>query len=219
MPNWCYNHIQVKGEPNDIKKISNIIENLKEEENNMLFQSLIGLPEGTDIAKYNDDWLDINVKWFGTKWDVRFDFVKEIKEDYILFSGYTAWSPPTNFCIELSKRYNVQVEMYFEEPGWNFCGKYWIDSEARFSEEVYDYHEGVYRFKGFQEWRDREWEFESECLLEELNEEDNPDFQKDIKKSFHFLNNEEINELSIELKNLVETFMLDNNNNLSKIKE
>jgi hypothetical protein len=204
MPNWCYNHIEVKGEPNDIKKISNIIENLKEEEN-ILFQSLIGLPEGTDVEKYNDNWYNINVNWFGAKWDVGIDFVEEIKEDYILFSGYTAWSPPTNFCIELSKRYNVQAEMYFEEGGCDFCGKCWIDSEGGCSEEVYGYHEGIYRFEGFQDWYEREWEFESECLLEELNEEDNPDFQKVIKKSYPFLNNEELYELSTELKNLVET--------------
>jgi hypothetical protein len=66
MPNWCYNRIEVKGEPSDIKKISNIIENLKKEDD-MLFQSLIGLPEGIDNEKYNEDWYDINVDWFGTK--------------------------------------------------------------------------------------------------------------------------------------------------------
>jgi hypothetical protein len=97
------------------------------------------------------------------------------------------------------------VEIYYEEPGCDFCGKCWIDSEGGCSEEVYGYHEGIYRFEGFQDWYEREWEFESECLLEELNEEDNPDFQKVIKKSYPFLNNEELYELSTELKNLVET--------------
>ena len=111
MANWCYNRIEVIGKPSDIKKISNIIENLKKEDE-ILFQSLIGLPEGIDIEEYNDDECDINEDWFGTKWDVGFDFVKEINEDYILFSGETAYSPPIDFCIELSRLYNVQVEMY-----------------------------------------------------------------------------------------------------------
>ena len=205
MPNWCYNHIVVKGEPNDIKKISNIIENLKEEDD-ILFQSLIGLPEGTDIDKYNDDWYDINVNWFGTKWDVGFDFVKEIEKDYILFAGYTAWSPPVNFCMELSKLYNVHVEMYFEEPGWDFCGKCSIDSEVGCSEEVYGYHEGIYRFEGFQDWYEREWELMSDCLVDELYEEEGlPNFQRTITDKLPFLNDEEVDELSIELKNLVET--------------
>ena len=205
MPNWCYNHIEVKGKPNDIKKISNIIENLKEEEDYILFQSLIGLPEGTDIEKYNDDWYDINVNWFGTKWDVGFDFVQEIEEDYILFSGDTAWSPPINFCKELSRLYNVQVEMYFEEGGYDFCGKCWINSEVGYSEEVYCYQEGIYRFEGFQEWYEREWELMSDWLVDEFNEEDTPDFQRTIRDNLPFLNNEEVEELLIELKNLVET--------------
>lgn len=205
MPNWCYNHIVVKGESNDIKRISNIIENLKEEED-ILFQSLIGLPEGTDVEKYNDNWYDINVKWFGTKWDVGIDFVEKIEEDYILFSGDTAWSPPINFCIELSKKYNVQVEMYFEEHGWDCCGKCWIDSNGGNKEEIYSYHKGVYFFKGFQDWYDREWEYESEYLLEEINEEDNPDLQEVIKKSFPFLKNEEVHQLLEELKNLRQSF-------------
>ena len=206
MPNWCYNHIQVKGEPNDIKKISNIIENLKKEKDEILFQSLIGLPEGIDIEEYNDDdWCDINEDWFGTKWDVGIDFVKEIKEDYILFSGETAWSPPIDFCIELSRLYNVQVEIYYEEPGCDFCGKCWIDSYDRYSEEVYGFLEGIYLFNGFQDWYKREWDFISNRLLDELYEEDTPNFQRAIIDKIPFLNDEEVDELSIELKSLVET--------------
>jgi hypothetical protein len=205
MPNWCYNHIEIKGEHQDIKKISNIIENLKEEEDNILFKSLIGLPDGTDIDKNKDDWYDINVNWFGTKWDVGLEFVQEIKEDYILFAGYTAWSPPVNFCMELSKLYNIQVVMYFEEPGWDFCGKCWIDSEGGYSEEIYGYHEGIYRFEGFQDWYEREWELMSDWMVDEYNEEDTPDFQRIIRDEIPFLNDEEVEELSIELKNLVET--------------
>jgi hypothetical protein len=205
MPNWCYNHIEIKGEPNDIKKISNIIETLKKEKNDILFQSLIGLPEGADIEKYKDDWYDINVNWFGTKWDVGLEFVQEIEKDYILFAGYTAWSPPVNFCMELSKLYNIQVEMYFEEPGWDFCGKCWIDSEGGYSEEVYGYHEGIYRFEGFQDWYEREWELMSDWMVDEFNEEDTPDLQSTIREKIPFLNDEEVEELSIEFKNLVET--------------
>lgn len=207
MPNWCYNHIVIKGEPNDIKKISDIIENLKEEKVDELFQSLIGLPDGIDVENYNENWYDINMEWFGTKWDVGIDFVEEIEENYILFSGDTVWSPPKQFCIELSKKFNVQVEMYFEEPGFDFCGKWWIDSEeGLYKEEVYTYQEGVYRFGGFQEWYDREWEYNSECLLEEFDEEDNPDFQKVIKESYPFLNNEEVYQLLEDLKNLTQSY-------------
>ena len=204
MANWCYNHIVVKGETKDIKKISNIIENLNKEED-ILFQSLIGLPEDTDIDDDDADLCDIYENWFGTKWDVGFEFVQEMEEDYILFSGETAYSPPVEFCIELSRLYNVQVEMYYEESGCDFCGKCWIDSEDNWSEEVYGFLEGIYHFNGFQDLYEREWDFLSNQLLEELYEEDTPDFQWAIIDKLPFLNNEEVEELSIELKNLVET--------------
>ena len=209
MPNWCYNEIMVKGHPDDIKKISNILQNQEKKEDFGLFQSLIGLPEGTDIEKYEsyecDYWYDINVDWFGTKWDVSLEFVDEIKDDYILLKGETAWSPPINFCKELSERYNVQVEMYFEEPGCDFCGKCWIEPELGSLEEVYDYHHGVYRFEGFQEWYDRYWDSLSDYLLNEQNEDDSPNFKMTILKTFPFLNEEEIEKLTQELKKLFET--------------
>jgi hypothetical protein len=200
MPNWCYNQIKVQGEPKDIKKISDIIKNLKKERVDGLFESLIGLPDGIDVENYNKNWYEINCAWFGTKWDIVINFVEEIGENYIFFSGNTALSPPKNFCIELSKKYNVRVEMYFDESGCDFCGKRWIDSEGVYKEEVYTYQEGIYRLKGFQEWYDREWEYTSEYLLEAINEEDNPDFQMLIKYYLPFLNNEEVNKLLEEFK-------------------
>ena len=204
----CYNHIVVKGETNDIKKISNIIENFKEVNDAELFQSLIGLPEQTYIDKFNNNWNFINVKWFGTTQDVGFDFAKEIKDDYILFAGYTAWSPPEEFCKKLSRLYNVQVEMYFEEPGYDFCGKCWIDYQIGCFSEVYGYQEGIYHFEGFQDWYEREWELMSDWLLDEINEEDTPDFQRTIREKIPFLNDEEVEELSIELESLVKTSMV-----------
>ncbi len=95
--------------------------------------------------------------------------------------------------------------MYFEEPSFDFCGKCWIDSEGGFFEEVYDYQEGVYRFEGFQDWYEREWETMSDWLIEELYEEDTPDFQRTIREKISFLNDEEVEELSIELESLVKT--------------
>jgi hypothetical protein len=198
----------VKGETNDIKKISNIIENFKEVDDAELFQSLIGLPEQTYIDKFNNNWNFINVKWFGTTQDVGFDFAKEIKDDYILFAGYTAWSPPEEFCKKLSRLYNVQVEMYFEEPGYDFCGKCWIDYQIGCFAEVYGYQEGIYRFEGFQDWYEREWELMFDWLLDEINEEDTPDFQRTIREKIPFLNDEEVEELSIELESLVKTAMV-----------
>lgn len=93
--------------------------------------------------------------------------------------------------------------MNFEQPGLYFCGKYWIDSEVGCSKEVYGYHEGMYRFEGFQYWYDKEWELISDSLVCEINKDDIPNFQRIIRDEIPFLNDEEVKELSKDLKNLV----------------
>jgi hypothetical protein len=202
MPNWCYNNIQITGEPKGIKKISLIIDTLRNEKDDVrLFQSLIGLPKGTDMDKYETgDWYNTNVEWFGTKWDVGLDFVQEVTNDYIYLSGETAWSPPIRFCVELAKLYNLEIEMYYEEPGSDFCGKCWIDSEGNYSEEDYDYQEGLYRFDGYNEWYDREWTNQIEWLVEQCQDEINPNLTDIIKEHFHFLTDEEVEECAEDLR-------------------
>jgi len=101
--------------------------------------------------------------------------------------------------------YNVKVEMYYEEPDCNFCGKCWINSEGVFFKEDYDYLEGIYHFNGFESWYERMWKFLSKYLLNKLCEEDIPDLQETISNNFPFLNKEEVEELSIELEELLET--------------
>ena len=206
MPNWCYNHIEVTGEPKGIRKISLIIETLKNEGgNDRLFQSLIGLPKGTDMENYeNQGWYGTNVDWFGTKWDVGVEFVQDVEEDRITFSGETAWSPPVQFCIQLAKQYKVDVEMYYEEPGSDFTGKTWVDSEGNHTEEDYTYSEGKYRFDGFDEWYESEFlNHQSEYLVDELQDENEPDFIGSIKENFPFLKDKEVEECADTLKSLV----------------
>lgn len=206
MPNWCYNHIEVTGEPKDIKKISLIIETLKNEGgNDRLFQSLIGLPKGTDMENYeNQGWYGTNVDWFGTKWDVGVEFVQDVEEDRITFSGETAWSPPVQFCIQLAKQYKVDVEMYYEEPGSDFTGKTWVDSNGNHTEEDYTYSEGKYRFDGFDEWYESEFlNHQSEYLVDELQDENEPNFVETIKENFPFLKDKEVEECADTLKSLV----------------
>lgn len=206
MPNWCYNSIEVSGSPKNIGRIAAVIQTLKnsKDENDStsnLFRSLIGLPPKTDMDKYeNGEWYDTNVNWFGTKWDVSLDFVQEVTKDYILLSGETAWSPPINFCVELAKTYGVDVNMYYEEPGSDFCGKCVIDDEGGYSEEDYEYQHGIYVFEGFNEWYEREFSSALEWMVEEHQDDDEPDFISIIRESYGFLSEEEIEECAEELE-------------------
>ena len=204
MPNWCYNNITISGEPNRLERLKSaitIIKNSNEDVKNRLFESLIGLPPNTNMEEYkNQGWFNTNVDWFGTKWDVGFEFVQEITDTYIYMSGDTAWSPPINFCIELSKLYKVDIEMYYEEPGSDFCGKTHIDSEGNYTEEDYSYQEGLYRFDGYDEWYDREFTSALEWMVDELGDEDEPNFIQIIKDNYGFLTDEEVEECASDLE-------------------
>ena len=206
MPNWCYNSIQITGEPKNLKKLQTAITMIRgandDEVKNRLFQGLIGLPEGTNMDEYNNQgWYDVNVGWFGTKWDVNVDeFVQEMTDDYIYMSGDTAWSPPINFCIELSKLYKVDIEMYYEECGSDFCGKTCVDSEGNHTEEDYEYQEGIYRFEGFSEWYNREFDSALEWMVDEFQDEDELNFIEIIKDHYGFLTDEEVEECASDLE-------------------
>ena len=204
MPNWCYNNITISGEPNRLERLKSaitIIKNSNEDVKNRLFESLIGLPPNTNMEEYkNQGWYNTNVDWFGTKWDVGFEFVQEMTDTYIYMSGDTAWSPPINFCIELSKLYKVDIEMYYEEPGSDFCGKTHIDSEGNYTEEDYSYQEGLYRFDGYDEWYDREFTSALEWMVDELGDEDEPNFIQIIKDNYGFLTDEEVEECASDLE-------------------
>lgn len=204
MPNWCYNNITISGEPNRLERLKSaitIIKNSNEDVKNRLFESLIGLPPNTNMEEYkNQGWFNTNVDWFGTKWDVGFEFVQEMTDTYIYMSGDTAWSPPINFCIELSKLYKVDIEMYYEEPGSDFCGKTHIDSEGNYTEEDYSYQEGLYRFDGYDEWYDREFTSALEWMVDELGDEDEPNFIQIIKDNYGFLTDEEVEECASDLE-------------------
>lgn len=205
MPNWCYNNITITGEPVNLKKLRTTITMIQgssdDEIKNRLFQSLIGLPEKTDMEDYNNQgWYGTNVDWFGTKWDVDSQFVQEMTDDYIYMSGDTAWSPPINFCIELAKRYKVEVEMYYEEPGSDFCGKTWIDSEGNHTEEDYEYQAGIYHFEGFSEWYEREFASALEWMVEEYQDEDEPNFMEIVRNNYGFLSEEEVEECASDLE-------------------
>ena len=209
MPNWCYNSIVISGDSQKLKRVSAVIQVLKnskdEDKKNNLFQSLIGLPPETDMEDYvNQGWYPTNINWFGTKWDVGLDFVQEVTKDQIILSGETAWSPPINFCIQLATQYGVKVEMYYEEPGCDFTGKCWVDEDGNHTEEDYTYSEGRYRFDGFNEWYECEFiNNQCEYLAEELQDEDEPDFQGTIKDNFPFLTEEEVEECVSDLESEV----------------
>jgi hypothetical protein len=152
MPNWCENEITITGDISEIVKSLDSIEN-KEERN--VFKTLIGLPDGISQEEYEKDWYNINLNRFGTKWDISCeDCEPQEFDDVLVLTPNTAWSPPTEFCVNLAKKYGVEVEMYYYESGMDFCGKTYILPDGTYIEDDYKYMEGQYRFESDYFWLD-----------------------------------------------------------------
>ena len=151
MPNWCSNHITVRG--TNQKEIAEIAEAMRE---GRFFDSIIPTPEdlnregssthGGENAELYDqiraenlekhgysNWYDFQVARWGTKWDVDCQDV-QVDEDGLSVSTYfdSAWSPPMGIVEELTDR-GLQVTLYYYEPGMGFVGK-WEDGYDDFYE-------------------------------------------------------------------------------------
>jgi hypothetical protein len=124
MPNWCSNHIQVRGSKQ--AEIQKLIDAFDQQE---FCQAVIPVPEDVDST-----W-DFCVNNWGTKWDVSIMEEADQDEDGLGFSGIfdTAWSPPLGIVQEL-ERQGYEVVLRYYEPGMAFVGKW----EAGY-DEYYEY--------------------------------------------------------------------------------
>ena len=146
MPNWCSNHITVRGgQQSEIQRLADAFSN------GGLCQAVVPCPaelldttsgflgdpveqaalEAKTCFPYREKygystWYDFNVSKWGTKWDVTCDSV-EIDSDGLGFSGAfdSAWSPPIGVCEALVEQ-GFEVTLYYYESGMGFVGK-WED--------------------------------------------------------------------------------------------
>jgi Ferredoxin-like domain in Api92-like protein len=142
MPNWCSNHITVRG--SNQAEIQRLAKALSEGE---FCHAVIPTPKdltdtvsgfvGEDqraaheaqmdrnVALYGyKDWYAFQTAIWGTKWDVSCDSV-EIDDDGLGFSGVfeSAWSPPMGIAAALVEQ-GYEVTLYYYEPGMGFVGKF-----------------------------------------------------------------------------------------------
>lgn len=153
MPNWCSNHITVRGgRQSEINRLADAFSNgglcqavvpcpaeLLDTTSGFLGdpveQAALEAKTTANIEKYGyGNWYDFQVANWGTKWDVTCDSV-EIDSDGLGFSGTfdSAWSPPITVCEALVEQ-GFEVTLYYYEPGMGFVGK-WEDG----CDDCYEY--------------------------------------------------------------------------------
>lgn len=190
MPNWCSNTITIYGDEKKLKLISRVLSDDTPTEQGV-FEKLVGRNPSLSEQEYNQGgWWEGNIGYWGTKWDVSVDdSCPIINEDSIVISPATAWSPPIGFCEQLSKKYGVSIDMFYSEPGNDFCGKCSFDNEGnKISETDYTYQEGYYILDNEYFWDNLS--FDLDCMIE--NGEDK---LKDIKERFDYVSKEDLKEI------------------------
>ena len=144
MPNWCANHIQVRGSNSaEVKRLADAFDEGK------FCHAVIPTPEDLNItAGYSGDpveqaeierkskenvekygyanWYDFQSSNWGTKWDVGGNGeLADRDEDGLGFSASfeSAWAPPMGVVQELVDQ-GFEVTLRYYEPGMAYVGKF-----------------------------------------------------------------------------------------------
>lgn len=198
MPNWCYNHLTITGEKENLDRIKFILEDIEKKDNVEpgIFMALVGRDQSVELNEYeHGGWYDANISYWGCKWDVSYnESGVDYSDDSITMSFQSAWSPPISFIQHLGRLFDVECELYYEEGGCDFCGKSYYNKQDGLTEEDYSYDEGRYVF-------DKDSFFEScDDDIDNLFEIDEEVTFESVKERFPFITGEQ------DLKVLEEIF-------------
>jgi hypothetical protein len=182
----------------NLNRIKFHLEDIESKDNTSpgIFMALVGRDQSLELNEYeNGGWYNSNVDYWGCKWDVSYNEANITYDDEsITMSFDSAWSPPINFIQHLGRLFSVSCELYYEEPGCDFCGKSFFNNEDGLIEEDYTYNEGRFYFE-------KDEFFESiDGDIDYLFENDEDVTFESVKEMFPFITGEE------DLKTLEEIF-------------
>ena len=137
MPNWCFNRVEICGEPEEMDEFRELV---KSEESAFDFNKIVPMPEelvnttkGSNhvvseelIEKYGaDNWYDWSISNWGVKWNIDISEEQDVQDegDYIQYTFDTAWGPPHEIFYAIRKKFpDLGISWFFDEPGMQFAG-------------------------------------------------------------------------------------------------
>lgn len=122
MANNCYNYLEISGSEEDIKKLEECIKSDDKEEIWDLRKIIPVEIDDKGFFKIKGSIYDL----WGTKWFSVNGFDNNGDKAYLSFD--TAWSPSLPITLEMSKRFNLKINHYYEESGCAFEGDYDVDN-------------------------------------------------------------------------------------------
>lgn len=134
MPNWCYNSVQIKGNPEIIKKF---VEEVHGYRRALSFSKVIPEPDGIYERENEDGGVEGGLKlpgWYewccenwGTKWDVESSYNEvdlHIRPEGIDYTFHTAWAPSVPVFQSLAERYpNLEIDYIYCDESMDFGGR------------------------------------------------------------------------------------------------
>lgn len=134
MPNWCQNRLSVHNAPDSFWEFI---------KDGLSFNKIVPMPEelrGSTAPVQDDekskyfsekygarDWHDWAIRNWGCKWDIDEDEIVPNKLDSVFFN--TAWSPPVEAMVALSKMFpEMTIVLDYCELGSFFAGQVTIEN-------------------------------------------------------------------------------------------
>jgi len=108
----------------------------------------------------------------------------------------TAWSPPIAFCEKLAVMFNVEVQIFYAEPGVGFAGLCTCLPDGTSQDDELSYMEGMYKYDNSGFWDEVESNIESE--LEDIDWEEEPDTDhmvQEVLQEYPYISEEDVKTL------------------------
>ena len=132
MPNWCHNHLTVKGEHDEVQRFRQQAIGhspwdtppADEKPSPLNFHSLVTIPAEVLQAGYEAAGYEWECQHWGTRWGAcEAELVDDNGSE--LFYGFdSAWGPPTEFLKAVGKLFpNLMFLLEYDEPGMGFKGR------------------------------------------------------------------------------------------------
>ena len=144
MPNWCYNRVEICGEPEEMDEFRELV---KSKKSAFDFNEIIPMPKELEdsvsgsenskpdwqkerskelIEKYGaDNWYRWCCDNWGVKWNVTLSEEQDVQDegDYLQYTFDTAWGPPDEIFYALRRKFpDVSISWFYDEPGMQFAG-------------------------------------------------------------------------------------------------
>ena len=120
MPNWCFNRVQISGEPDDVTALKDFVASDKSPFD---FDRIVPSPEYLGVVPESYDPFAWSYEFWGAH-SVAFSASLEIEEDWLLEYHFdTKWRPATGIYRSLVERFpKLAISWFYDEPDSELAG-------------------------------------------------------------------------------------------------